>query len=82
MHQRWNMDKFYSPEERSPGRFHATRFGVVPGSDMFDPSYFNIAAADAEAMDPQQRYYYYYYYLTVTHSITPMKTTSFGAIRV
>lgn len=52
---RWNLSQFYSEEERTPGRFNSRKFGLVENADTFDAAFFNISAADAEAMDPQQR---------------------------
>jgi acyl transferase domain-containing protein/NADPH:quinone reductase-like Zn-dependent oxidoreductase len=52
---RWNMERFFDPGERVPGHFCAPHFGIVPKAEHFDPAFFSISAADAEAMDPQQR---------------------------
>ena len=51
---RWNLQKFYSPEP-APGKTQSRWGGYVRNLDQFDPQLFGIAPREAAAMDPQQR---------------------------
>lgn len=52
---RWNLKKFYRPEEPMLGKTQSQWGGYVRGIDQFDPTLFGISPREAAAMDPQQR---------------------------
>jgi acyl transferase domain-containing protein len=52
---RWNINAFYDPDPRAPGKMH-TRYGAfLADIDKFDPGFFGISPREAMGMDPQQR---------------------------
>lgn len=52
---RWNLQKFYRPDEPMLGKTQSQWGGYVRGIDQFDPTLFGISPREAAAMDPQQR---------------------------
>lgn len=52
---RWEMDKFYDPDNLNPAKTYCKWGGFIDGVDLFDPLFFNISPRDAEFMDPQER---------------------------
>lgn len=52
---RWDAEAFCSPGRPRAGKMNSTRGGFIPDVRSFDPAFFNITAAQACAMDPQQR---------------------------
>ncbi len=53
--QRFDIERFFSEDITVPGTTNSRWMGVLEDCDAFDPLFFNIAPAEAESMDPQQR---------------------------
>ncbi|VDH90996.1 Hypothetical predicted protein, partial [Mytilus galloprovincialis] len=55
---RWNLDAFYSSDPDSAGKTYVHRAGFLKKHvhKAFDNKLFSISDAEAERMDPQQRY--------------------------
>ncbi|MFK7734716.1 MAG: SDR family NAD(P)-dependent oxidoreductase [Pirellulaceae bacterium] len=53
--ERWNLQKFYAPDETLPGKTQSKWGGYVSGIERFDPQLFGISPREAASMDPQQR---------------------------
>ncbi|MFI4954538.1 MAG: SDR family NAD(P)-dependent oxidoreductase, partial [Gammaproteobacteria bacterium] len=53
---RWNIDEYYSPDLKAPGKM-VSRFCSFLDQplDMFDADFFSINPREAETLDPQQR---------------------------
>lgn len=52
---RWNLDRFYFPDQIRRGKTQSRWGGYVSGIDRFDPQLFGISPKEATYMDPQQR---------------------------
>ncbi len=52
---RWNLERFYFPDDIRPGKTQSRWGGYVSGIDRFDPQLFGISPKEAASMDPQQR---------------------------
>jgi len=52
---RWDAEAFYSPGRPKASKMNSTRGGFLDDVRAFDAGFFNIAPAQARAMDPQQR---------------------------
>ena len=52
---RWDLEKFYAPDQSLPGKTQSKWGGYVDNIDLFDPQLFGISPREAAAMDPQQR---------------------------
>lgn len=52
---RWDVNKFYSPELNTPGKMYTKAGGFVLNPADFDPGFFGISPREATSMDPQQR---------------------------
>ena len=52
---RFDMETFYSSNPDVPGKTYSRRAGYLKDPYLFDAEFFRISAAEALAMDPQQR---------------------------
>ncbi|RYD18543.1 MAG: type I polyketide synthase, partial [Verrucomicrobiaceae bacterium] len=52
---RWNVERFYDPEQGIAGKSIAKRGGFLDQLDLFDPQFFGISPREAPYIDPQQR---------------------------
>ncbi len=53
---RWDIEKYYDPDETKPGKSYVKRAGIINQDiKMFDPMFFGISAKEAMELDPQQR---------------------------
>ncbi|MET9297555.1 beta-ketoacyl synthase N-terminal-like domain-containing protein, partial [Streptomyces sp. NPDC003077] len=52
---RWDADRFYSPDRAAPGRMNTRWGGFVDGVGEFDAAFFGVSPREAAEMDPQQR---------------------------
>ncbi|MBX3010154.1 MAG: type I polyketide synthase, partial [Caldilineaceae bacterium] len=52
---RWNIQKFFDPDQTKPGRTYAKWGGFIDKIDQFDAQFFGISPREAAVMDPQQR---------------------------
>ncbi|UJF34762.1 SDR family NAD(P)-dependent oxidoreductase [Paenibacillus hexagrammi] len=53
--ERWNWRHYYHAEKGNKGSIYTKWGGFLEDIDKFDPLFFNIAPAEAEKMDPQER---------------------------
>ena len=52
---RWDVDEYYHPDPRAPGKMSTRWGGFLERVDGFDPYFFGISPRECAAMDPQQR---------------------------
>ncbi len=51
----YDIDHFYDPRPRIPGKISSKKGGFLEHPELFDPDAFGIAPRDALTMEPQQR---------------------------
>lgn len=52
---RWDIDAFYDPNPKAPGKMYTRHAAFLDRIDEFDPQFFGISPREARTMDPQQR---------------------------
>ena len=52
---RWDVRKFYDPDQKKSGKMNTFRGGYLERLDQFDAHFFGIAPREAMWLDPQQR---------------------------
>ncbi|MCE7984893.1 MAG: SDR family NAD(P)-dependent oxidoreductase [Caldilinea sp. CFX5] len=52
---RWNIQKFFDPDQSKPGHTYAKWGGFIDKIDQFDAQFFGISPREAAVMDPQHR---------------------------
>jgi acyl transferase domain-containing protein/NADPH:quinone reductase-like Zn-dependent oxidoreductase/short-subunit dehydrogenase len=52
---RWDADRYYSPDSNAEGKMNTRWGGFLKDIDQFDASFFGVSPREASAMDPQQR---------------------------
>ena len=53
--QRWELEKYYSPNPEVPQTTISKWGGLMQSIDQFDAQFFGISPREAQRMDPQQR---------------------------
>lgn len=52
---RWEIDRYYSPDPDAPNKMICKWAGLLPNIDRFDNRFFSISPREANNMDPHQR---------------------------
>lgn len=52
---RFDIDEFYDPDPKTPGKIYSRFGGFLDGIDGFDPEFFGISPREAVWIEPQQR---------------------------
>lgn len=52
---RIDVERYYDPTLRTPGKMSVRLGGYLPDIDQFDPEFFGLSPHEAERMDPQHR---------------------------
>ncbi|MEQ9364094.1 MAG: beta-ketoacyl synthase N-terminal-like domain-containing protein, partial [Leptospirales bacterium] len=52
---RFNLEDYYDPTPRTPGKMYVREGGFIENFREFDPKFFGITPREAVSMDPQQR---------------------------
>lgn len=52
---RWNVETYYSPNPKAPGKTVSRWGGFIDSIEMFDARFFGISPREAVFIDPQQR---------------------------
>ncbi|MES3109948.1 polyketide synthase [Sphingomonas aurantiaca] len=52
---RFDLDRWWSANPDAPGRIYVREAALIDDVRSFDPAFFRITPAEAEALDPQQR---------------------------
>ena len=53
--ERWDIDTFYDPNPKAPGKMNTRWGGFLDKVDWFDADFFGISPEEVEHTDPQQR---------------------------
>ncbi|WP_414588368.1 type I polyketide synthase [Scytonema sp. PCC 10023] len=53
--QRWDVQKYYSPNPQERNKSISKWSGLIEASDEFDAQFFGISPREAKMLDPQQR---------------------------
>lgn len=53
--ERWDVDVFYDPDPRAPGKMNTRWGGFLEGIEDFDNHFFGISDREASRIDPQHR---------------------------
>ncbi|MEA5576038.1 type I polyketide synthase [Anabaena sp. UHCC 0451] len=53
--QRWDVQKYYSPNPQERNKTISKWSGFIEASDQFDTQFFGISPREAKMLDPQQR---------------------------
>ncbi|MWV45524.1 SDR family NAD(P)-dependent oxidoreductase [Paenibacillus sp. HJL G12] len=51
----WDINDYYDPNPKTPGKTYSKRGGFLTDIDKFDPLFFKVSPRDAELMDPSER---------------------------
>ncbi|NEO73022.1 type I polyketide synthase, partial [Moorena sp. SIO3H5] len=52
---RWNIDEYYDPDPKTPGKIYTYHGGFIEQIQNFDPYFFGISGQETMFLDPQQR---------------------------
>jgi len=52
---RWDINDYYDPDRKKPGKMVTRKGGFISGIDQFDANFFHISPKEAELLDPNQR---------------------------
>ncbi|OCQ18830.1 hypothetical protein A7985_22710 [Pseudoalteromonas luteoviolacea] len=63
--ERWRWQDYYTQDRMQRGKHFSKWGGFINGVDEFDPLFFNIAPAEAEAIDPQERLFLQHAWMAV-----------------
>ena len=53
--QKWEVEKYYSPQPRQANKTISKWSGLIEASDKFDAQFFAISPREAKFLDPQQK---------------------------
>lgn len=53
--ERFDVERYFSSEQSTPGTFYAPRCGTVGDVRLFDARFWGMSAKEADNLDPQQR---------------------------